>query len=353
MNREIVAGIVGCGNIARFHCAGLEKAGARVAMVCDLVADKTKEFAGRFAAKPTDDWRRVVDNPDINLVVVTTISSLHKEICLAAIAAGKAVVCEKTLTENAEDSLEVVKAATTAATPFYTSYMKRFIPAVIKARELMPSLGRIVSAQVRTHQPWGALWQENPADGFFHTPADGHSLLRKTTGGGILVCGGSHMLDLILFLFGRPQWLCADFHVPPGRDYDLRASAIMGSDNTIVHFEALAHPLERIGFQADGWDERIEINGTGGRLEILSAKWDEPEKASMLVHTGNGSEAATDYRFDPVSPFEKAQEFFCANIAEWRQGEQSCLTGYEVDELISHIMRSSETRERIDIKWRV
>ncbi len=350
---QIVAGVIGCGNISKFHFSGLEKAGAEIKQVCDLVEANARPYADKFGAVYTADWKTVVADPAINTVVITALSSVHKAICLAAIAAGKAVICEKTLTESPQDSLEIVRAAEAKGTVFYTSYMKRFIPAVAKAKALLPGLGRIVSTHIRSHQCWGDLWDGNPASGFFHTPPGGMSQVRRNYGGGILVCGGSHILDLIGFLLGRPRKVYAKVHAPIDRDYDLHAMALMETQNGLVDFEVWAHPLRRIGFLRDGWDERVEINGTGGRLEIFSAQWDNPwNKASLLLHHDNASGDTTEHRFDAVSPFDGAVQFFCGNISAGTQGSQSRATGYDVDELIAHIQQSARSGQAVDIDWK-
>ncbi|MBI3987456.1 MAG: Gfo/Idh/MocA family oxidoreductase [Lentisphaerae bacterium] len=350
---SLTVGVVGCGNISRFHFSGLEKAGARVKWVCDLSEKTAEPWAKKFGARWTADFRPIVEDPEVRLVDVTAILPAHKPVCLAAIRAGKAVICEKTLAETADDALEIVKLAEEKKTIFYTSYMKRFIPAVEQAKALLPSLGRIVTTHIRAHQCWGDLWEAAPTEGFAHTPPGGMSGLRKSYGGGILVCGGSHILDLIVFLLGRPRTVSAAMHVPEGRDYDLLAAALMETPNGVVHFEALSHPLNRIGFLRDGWDERIEITGTRGRLELFSALWDKPEwKACLLVHTDNATGQAVEYRYAPESPFDRALAFFCANIEKGVQGAQSRFTGYDVDELIATIMKSSSTGQTQAVHWR-
>ena len=52
-------------------------------------------------------------------------------------------------------------------------------------------------------------------------------------------------------------------------------------------------------------------------------------------------------------PFDRAVAFYCANIEQGTQGEQSRLTGYDVDELIAHIKRSAATGQAVNVKWRV
>jgi predicted dehydrogenase len=351
---SITAGVVGCGNISKFHFDGLEKAGVKIKWVCDLAKEAAQPWAQKFGAAYTADYKDIIHDPAVNLVDVTAISAIHKPVCLDAIHAGKAVICEKTLAENAQDAVEIVREAEKKQAIFYTSYMKRFIPAVEKAKELLPSLGRILSTHIRAYQCWGNLWGEMPAKGFFHTPPGGISVIRKKFGGGILVCGGSHILDLVLFFLGRPQRLFASMHVPPGRDYDLQAAVLMETPNGTVLFEALSHPLNKIGFLRDGWDEKIEINGVNGRLEVFSSAWDNMDsKSSLLVHYDNQSGQSVEYRYNPVSPFARAIAFFCGNIEKGTQGSQSRRTGYDVDELISHILLSSGKHQAVEIDWKI
>src|SRR3989304_6141319 len=98
---SVIAGVIGCGNISRFHFSGLEKAGAIVKWVCDLNEGCARPWADKFGARYTADYQEVIADPEVTLVDVTTISSVHKAICLAAIAAGEGGVCEKTLAANA------------------------------------------------------------------------------------------------------------------------------------------------------------------------------------------------------------------------------------------------------------
>lgn len=345
--------IIGCGNISKYHFDGLAKAGVTIAWVCDLSREQAQPWVEKFGARFTTDYREALADDTVDLVVVTPVSAVHKTMCCAAIEAGKAVICEKTLAENADDALAIVRLAQEKGTIFYTSYMKRFIPAIEKAKALLPTLGPIVSTHIRTYQNWGLDWVTPPADGFFHTPPGGKSQLLKNYGGGILACGGSHILDLVLHFLGRPTRLYASMHSLKGLDYDLQAAALLETPNGVVHLEALAHNMSNIGFLGDGWDERIEINGASGRLLIYSALWDQVEtKSSKLVHYDNGAEQPTVYEFAPVSPFARASAYFCGNIERKQQGDQSRLTGYEVDELIAHIKLSASQKQAVDVKWR-
>jgi len=350
---SINVGVIGCGMISRFHFAGLQHAGAKVSWICDLDRKAAGTWVDKLGASYCEDYRRMLEDPQVQAVDILTISSTHKRMCLDAIEAGKAVICEKTLAENADDALEIVSRARQKGTIFYTSYMKRFIPAVMQAKRLLPSLGRIMSTHIRAYQRWGDLWTQ-PASGGLACSEGRPSLVRQRFGGGLLVCGGSHILDLVCHLLGRPRRLYATMHTPQGYDIEAQAAALLETDNGIVHYEALGHPLSRIGFLRDGWDERVEINGTGGRLEVYSAEWNQVEhKASLLVHYDNATQTSTEHRFEPCSPFTRALEFFCKNIVSGVQGEQSPLSGYDVDELIDHMYRSARSHQALDVNYRI
>ena len=344
--------IIGCGRMARHHLDGIERAKARVTWVSDLRPEAAAELAKRTGAKVAAHYRDALADPAVQAVCVTTITSGHKQACLDAIAAGKAVICEKTLTEDPADSWMVVRAAEAAGTPLFVDYMKRFLPAVEKAKELMPAIGRIITTHVRCWQPWGDLWTEMPKDGACHTPPGGTSEVVRNNGGGVLMCGGSHAIDLTLHLLGRPSRVYAHVDILPGRDYDVHAGAMLATANGPVHLSVVAHPHGRFGYERDGWDERIEILGTHGRLEICCPIWDQgSSKASLLIHDAADG-TRTEHRCAAVSPFALSVSAFCAAIASGRQDLQSRMTGYEADEVLHAITRSGREQRPVDIAWR-
>lgn len=351
---KLKAGIVGCGNISKFYFAGLEKNGIDLKWACDIMEQPARSLAEKHGAKYTANYTDIVKDEDVDVIFLTCLTSAHKKICMDAIDAKKPIICEKTLGQNSKESLSIVEHAIKNKTVFYTAYMKRFIPAVEKAHSLLPKIGKIISTHIRTYQPWGDIWGDNPAEGFFHTPADGMSMVRRNYGGGILTCGGSHILDLILFFLGRPSKVYASIYTPKDRDYELQAAALMETSNGTVHFEALAHPHKKIGFMRDGWDEEIKIVGTQGILTVKTGMWDQPlVKASSLVHYDNTTCQYNEYVFDPVSPFERLMGSYCKTVKSGKQEPQTKVTGYEVDELIDQIKKSASSGKAITIEWRI
>ena len=352
--KKVIAGVIGCGNISKFHFSGLEKAGAEIRWVCDLSEAATKPYQEKFGARYTADFMEIIKDPAVNVVTITTFSGLHKKIALAAIQAGKAVICEKTLALNAADAWEITQAAEKSGTIFYTSYMKRYIPAVQKAKELLPNLGKLIQGHFKGYQCWGNFFEMDAAllQAWGIQPGT-ESWVKRNMGGGILTCGGSHILDMLLFFFGRPRKVFATMTHVDSLDFELQSTALFETEACPVFFDVMAHPLNQIGFLRDGCEEEFSITGVNGRLQIFSSQWDNPlNKASLLRYYDNATGEETEFRFAPVSPFDRAIGSFCQNIAAGVQGEQSRLTGYEVDELIEHIKCSATSSQAIDMVWR-
>lgn len=342
-------GIIGCGNISRFHLRGYERAGARIVHVCDVRADVAQGAGKPCGARVSAGYRAVLDDAEVDLVSVLTTASSHKEICLAAIASGKGVVCEKTLTDSAADSAEIARAAERAGTFFATAYMKRFFPAAQQAKKLLADMGEIISVYARSWQPWD-LWNAPLDDTFITHP----SFVRTKYGGGALVCCGSHILDLVHWFGGRPARLAADMHFRTGMDIDNQTNAMLWLEGGgIAHFETCWHPLAFAGYERNGWDERLEINTTKGRLDLFTVKWDEPERnGALLIHQDAASGRTTEYRYQPVNPFDVEMAEMVRRFEAGEAGFPSAWDGYVVDETIAHIAAASARKAVLTLSWR-
>ena len=112
-------GLIGTGFMGKTHVFGF----AAAPRVFDLpyepvlhtVADRTEALAAGAAAalgfaNGTGDWQTIIADPEIDLVDITAPNALHKEMALAAIAAGKHVYCEKPLAPLAADAREMIEA---------------------------------------------------------------------------------------------------------------------------------------------------------------------------------------------------------------------------------------------------
>ena len=194
-------GLIGTGFMGKAHVFGFTSAPRVFELPYDLelhtVADITPEAAERARvtlgfAHGTARWQDIVENPEIDLVSITAPNALHKEMSLAAIAAGKHVYCEKPLAPLAQDALEMTLAAEAKGVKTQVGFNYLCNPMLQTAREM------IVAGELGEIRGYRGLHAEDymadPAGpwGFRHDPA----------GGGALADIGSHALATAEFLCG-------------------------------------------------------------------------------------------------------------------------------------------------------
>ena len=162
------------------------------------------------------------------------------------------------------------------------------------------------------------------------------------------------MLDMMMCLLGRPARLFAHVDYIPESRFDRKATALFEYPSGLaVSFEAATHPLKRIGYERNSWDEAIQINGVNGRLDLAFPRWDQPEcNAPLLVHYDNETEAATEYRAAPVNPFDVELAYFHDCLARREQGHPDAAHGFAVDLLIEMMVESHRQRASIELDWR-
>jgi predicted dehydrogenase len=158
-------GVVGQGFIARAHTHALMQlrqleAAARLEpiVLCGHDASRAQANARRWGyERATGDWREVVDANDVDLVCVLATNDLHHPIALAALDAGKAVLCEKPLGLTLDQSREMEQAAQRAGVLSACSFNYRFMPAIALAKRLIDrgELGSVSHYRARYLQDWG------------------------------------------------------------------------------------------------------------------------------------------------------------------------------------------------------
>ncbi len=151
-------------NVGRFFPDAGE---ANMHTVAARNAEEVAQFATQWGwANSTSDWRSVLDDPAVDLVDVATPNHVHAEQAIAALEAGKNVVCEKPLAGTIEDAEAMVAAAMASDAKTFVWYNYRRVPAVALAHQLVKKgfLGRIFHARAAYLQSWGGpdtplLWR--------------------------------------------------------------------------------------------------------------------------------------------------------------------------------------------------
>ena len=206
-SRELRVGMVGYGFMGAAHSQAWRTVNrvfdlpARVIMVavCGRNAVKVAAAATRFGwAEAVTDWRELIARDDIDIIDVCTPGDSHAEIAIAALEAGKHVLCEKPLANTVEQAQAMVAAAVRARAGGIRSscgFNYRKVPAVTLMRDLVAAgrLGAIRHVRAVYLQDWivdprfPLVWR----------------LQRDRAGAGALGDIGSHIIDLTQFVTGQ------------------------------------------------------------------------------------------------------------------------------------------------------
>src|SRR3954452_16699343 len=202
-------GLIGTGFMGKTHVFGFASA-PRVfdlpyEIVLHAVADRSDELAGEAAralgfAHATGDWRALVQDPEIDLIDITTPNAFHREMAMAAIAAGKHVYCEKPLAPYAAHARERADAAEAAYVRTQVGFNYLCNPMMDLAREVIAGgeIGTIVS------------YRGIHAEDYMADPETPFSFRHDAVGGGALADIGSHALATAEFLLGPIAELTGD-----------------------------------------------------------------------------------------------------------------------------------------------
>ncbi|XVV14256.1 Gfo/Idh/MocA family protein [Actinoplanes sp. CA-131856] len=170
---------------------------ARMTAVAGRSSDAVAAAAAKLGwAEHTTDWRSLIDRDDIDLIDICTPGDTHREIALAALAAGKHVLCEKPLANTVAEAQEMAAAAAQARGVFaMCGFNYRRVPAVALMRELVTAgrIGKLHHVRATYLQDWivdpefPLVWR----------------LQKDVAGSGALGDIGAHIVDLTQFVTGQ------------------------------------------------------------------------------------------------------------------------------------------------------
>ncbi|MDT3378430.1 Gfo/Idh/MocA family oxidoreductase [Labrys neptuniae] len=199
--QQLRIGLIGTGFMGKTHVFGFAAAQRVFDLDYDIVlhtvADRSEELAAAAAqtlgfSTSSGDWKTLIADPDIDVIDITAPNALHKQMALAALAAGKHVYCEKPLATTAADAAEMAQAAQAAGVRTQVGFNYLCNPLFSLARDMIRGgeLGEIRSYRGIHAEDYMAD-AESPFT-FRHDPA----------GGGALADLGSHALATAEFLLG-------------------------------------------------------------------------------------------------------------------------------------------------------
>ncbi len=194
---KLKVGIIGCGNIGTTaHIPGYVADGtSEIVWFCDLIPERAEEQQKKLGTgRITTDYREVLADPEVDAISVCTPNTLHSEITIAALEAGKHVLCEKPAAYTYDEAVKMQEARVKSGKILNIGVVNRFNDSVRKIKELVDAgtLGEIYHVYVsfRAHRSIPGL------GGAFTTKA--------IAGGGALIDWGVHYLDIVMYCTGDP-----------------------------------------------------------------------------------------------------------------------------------------------------
>ncbi|TFB91444.1 Gfo/Idh/MocA family protein [Cryobacterium sp. HLT2-28] len=121
----------------------------------ELAADAANRFGFQHS---TSDWRTVVEDPDIDVVDIATPNHLHADVAIAALRAGKHVICEKPIARTVDEAKAMYEAAREAKVTNMVAFNYRRTPAVALAKRYIDegAIGDILNVRATYLQDWSA-----------------------------------------------------------------------------------------------------------------------------------------------------------------------------------------------------
>ncbi len=331
--RDLRVGLIGTGFMGKAHTLGFTIAPKVFDLPCglvlDMVADVTEPAAAEAArrlgfARATEDWRELVADPAIDIVSITTPNALHKEMALAAIAAGKHVYCEKPLAPSVADAREMASASAMAGVKSQVGFNYLCNPMVGLAKQM------IDAGELGTIRGYRGLHAEDymaDATGpwtFRHDPA----------GGGALADLGSHAIATAEFLLGPMTEVLGDCVTAIGMRPDgrggVRPVKVDDIGRAFIRFANGATGSIEGNWIATGrkMQHDFEVYGTKGSLAFSQERFNE-----LHFYSAQDPAGRRGYRRIEAAPEHPPYGLFC--VAPGHQLGFNDLKAIEVARFVS------------------
>ncbi|MFH0878145.1 MAG: Gfo/Idh/MocA family oxidoreductase [Lentisphaerota bacterium] len=165
----------------------------QLAVIYSLHMELAKDMAAKMGCETSHDWQSAVERPDIDAVVVCTPPHVHAEITIAALRAGKHVLCEKPLSRTLAESRAMLEAAAQAGKILKCGFNHRHHPAIWEAKRLAGQgyIGKPLFGRCRYgicgRPGYEREWRADP----------------KQAAGGQFIEQGTHAIDLFRWFMGE------------------------------------------------------------------------------------------------------------------------------------------------------
>jgi len=312
--------------------------GIRKAARCEVVAiasrdgEQARDVADRLGIPTAHGaYEALLADPDVDAVYIPLPNHLHMEWTIAALRAGKHVLCEKPLAMSADDGQRMVDVAHETGLHLMEAFMYRHHPTWVAAMDLVDT-GRI--GTLTAVQSWFSYFNDDPTN------------IRNVLeyGGGALFDIGCYTINLSRMLFhGEPSLVQASIRRDPATGVDALASAILDFEGGIASFTCAIRTES---------DQRVDIYGTTGRISIdipFNIPPDRPTRIRLTA--GSDPPVAPDttvLEFPVTDPYTAEAERFAEAVLDGGPTpvppEDAVANLRVIDEIFAIAERASGTR---------
>jgi len=203
--RKIKTAVIGAGFMGKVHTEGIRRLGNVEVVAAAAVSREEAERFGQLMSieRVTDDYRELIADPEIEAVHVCTPHALHAPVSIAAMQAGKHVLCEKPLAMSAAEARQMLDVARQTGVVHCVNHNLRYYPVLQHVRQMIArgELGEILMVQGTYVQDWL----------LYDTDYNWRLDVKDSGPMRVVADIGSHWMDLIQHLTGlKITALCAD-----------------------------------------------------------------------------------------------------------------------------------------------
>ncbi len=229
----IKIGVIGCGSIAthRHIPEYQENSHAEITAYCDINKERSDELAEEFGGSSYSDYHELLADPAVEAVSICTPNYLHAEMTIAALNAGKHVLCEKPMATSLEDADQMIRAAEKSGTKLMIGHNQRVNEAHLAAKQAIADglLGKIYSFKTTFGHSGPEGWSVDGPDSWFFD--------KKRAFIGAMGDLGVHKADLMRYLLGeefKEVGAMIETSAKAGATVDDNAVLILKSESGII-----------------------------------------------------------------------------------------------------------------------
>jgi len=342
MKRRLNVGLIGHMFMGKIHSYALKNLETLYDLnvvpvmktICGI-EDDVAEFAKQFGWESYEhSWEKVVNDPEIDIINISSPGFTHVEIALAAAERGKHIFCEKPLANTLSEAEQMLAAVNKNGVKHMVDFNCRRIPAVNLAKKLVDegSLGRIYHFNAIYQQDW-PISEDFPYVWRFD---------KKLAGAGSMADKGSHIIDLARFLIGEFDEVACTTEIFLKERKDGDSFKEVTTDDAAVFISRFKNGVlglfETSRMSAGHRNNlQFEINGSRG-----SVKFDIMRLNELEVYFANERDDAQGFRTVlTTQPSHKYAEFYwpTGHILGWER--QFCNQHYEFFKAIENDTKAS------------